>query len=80
MKSWARPSLAEYSDGPMDSSRLGQNLISAITSRKQQALNALEEARKSLLSGDSREVAQQKAIKIGGFSGEMRPNLVSMIC
>lgn len=54
-------------------------VICGITPGKQQALNALEEARKSLLNGDSVEVAKEKAKKIGSFSGGMRPNLVAML-
>lgn len=54
-------------------------VICGITPGKQQALNALEEARKALLIGDSAEVAKQKAKKFGSFSGDMRPNLVTML-
>ncbi|WP_274644677.1 hypothetical protein [Pseudomonas serbica] len=54
-------------------------VICGITPGKQQALNALEEARKSMLNGDSAEVAKQKAKKFGSFSGDMRPNLIAML-
>jgi hypothetical protein len=54
-------------------------VICGITPGKQQALNALEEARKSLLNGDTVETAKKKAKTFGSFSGDMRPNLVAML-
>lgn len=54
-------------------------VICGITPGKQQAMNALEEARKSILNGDGAELAKQKAKKFGSFSGDMRPNLVAML-
>ena len=54
-------------------------VICGITPGKQQAINALEEARKSLLNGDSVEVAQEKAKKFASFSGGMRPSLIAML-
>lgn len=59
--------------------RAAKVVICGITPGKQQAMNALEEARRSLLNGESAEVAQQKAKKVASFSGEMRPNLVAML-
>ena len=59
--------------------RKAKVVLCGITPGKQQAINALEEVRKSLLNGDSVEVAQEKAKKFASFSGEMRPNLVAML-
>lgn len=54
-------------------------VICGITPGKQQAMNALEEARKCLLKGDSHDVAQQMAKKTASFSGKMRSSLVEML-
>jgi hypothetical protein len=53
--------------------------ICGITPGAQQAMNALQEARRSLLRGESMGVAKAKAKQYASFSGPMRPNLVAML-
>jgi hypothetical protein len=54
-------------------------VIVGITPGKQQACNALLEARRQLISGASREIALQKAKVFASFSGPMRANLIAML-
>lgn len=54
-------------------------VICGITPGLQQATNALNALRQSLLNGDSADVAKQKAKEFASFSGSMRGNLVNML-
>ena len=54
-------------------------VICGITPGLQQAMNALNEARRQLRSGASLDVARQAAKETASFSGPMRPNLIAML-
>jgi hypothetical protein len=54
-------------------------VICGITPGKSQAFDALNAIRESLLSGDSADVAKQKAKEVASFSGTMRNNLINML-
>lgn len=54
-------------------------VIVGITPGPTQAVNAIEEAKRQLLLGTSTEIALMRAKKTGGFSGELRNNLVAML-
>lgn len=53
--------------------------ICGITPGHQQAVNALNEARKQLRAGTSVEEARRKAKETASFSGPMRNNLIAML-
>lgn len=54
-------------------------VICGITPGKQQAMNALDEARRHLIKGASPEVALQLSKKMASFSGKMRVKLVETL-
>ena len=54
-------------------------IIVGITPGPDQAKIALAEARRQLLAGSSNETAIMHAKKAGGFSGDLRANLVAML-
>ncbi|WP_338586334.1 hypothetical protein [Pseudomonas sp. MAG733B] len=54
-------------------------VICGITPGLQQAMNALNEARRQLIKGASVAEAKQAAKETASFSGPMRPNLIAML-
>jgi hypothetical protein len=54
-------------------------VICGITPGLQQAMNALNEARRQLRNGASVALAKQAAKETASFSGPMRPNLIAML-
>lgn len=59
--------------------RQARVLLVGITPGHTQAVNALRECRRQLLSGASDEQALQAAKQTGAFSGAMRPNLIALM-
>jgi hypothetical protein len=75
----AQGPLAAYY-APFDAlNREARVVLVGITPGRQQAVNALTEARQQLASGASAEVALLHAKRTGAFSGAMRTNLTAML-